>query len=373
MTMADDGGLKLDLMKVARRRPSRRVVQAATAAAGVLALTIVGGLWWSDKQRYAATDNAFVEADTAQISALVSGHVAEVLVNDNQRVIAGQPLLRLDPADPESKLKQAEANLAQVRAEVRSVDDKSALERAMIAEKAAGVASAQATAETTDLDLKRYGALARDGWVSDQGLQNAKASAQRTTAGVIQARATLEAEQRTAQSLGSARAQSLAQVQAAEAALDQAKTDFDRTVIRAPIDGVVGARSVRPGQYVQPGITLMAIVPLGRAYVVANFKETQVARMRIGQSVRVRADAIGQPFGGHVESFAPATGQEFALIPVENAVGNFTKIAQRVPVRISLDPSPIAAALRPGLSVEVKVDLKGQTGPSFAEAAAALR
>ena len=141
-------------------------------------------------------------------------------------------------------------------------------------------------------------------------------------------------------------------------------------MIRAPVGGVIGARSVRPGQYVRPGGALMAVVPLGQTYVVANFKETQVARLRIGQPVEIHADAFGKAaIKGHVESFAPATGSQFALIPVENAVGNFTKIAQRLPVRIAIDrDAAVAGGLRPGLSVKVKVDVTSDTGPSFAEA-----
>jgi membrane fusion protein (multidrug efflux system) len=218
--------------------------------------------------------------------------------------------------------------------------------------------------------MKRYDRLAQQGWVSDQGFQTAKSQAQQTAANVVQAQATLQAEQKSAQSLTSMRAQNLAQAQAARAAVQQAQTDLDRTVIRAPISGVVGARSVRVGQYVQPGVTLLAVVPLGETYVVANFKETQVARMRIGQTVQIRADAFDQPIKGRIDSFAPATGAEFALIPVENAVGNFTKITQRVPVKIAVAPGgPLGGALRPGLSVVVKVDVTGRTGAGFAEAA----
>jgi membrane fusion protein (multidrug efflux system) len=370
--MADDGSMKLGLVARVRGLPRTRRIQLGVAVAAALAVLGGGALWFLDRQHYEATDNAFVEADTAQVSPLISGHVAQVLVTDNQRVVPGQVLAVLDPADPQAKLNQALANLAQVKAGLRSVDDKAALEQAMVAERAAGVASAQAGAQTAQMDLSRYGRLAQQGWVSDQGLQNAKNQAAQTAAGLDQARATLQAEQRTAQALGSQRAQSQAQIQAAQAAVDQAQTDLSRTVIRAPIAGVIGARSVRPGQYVQPGVTLMAVVPLGQAYVVANFKETQVARMRLGQKVTIHADAFSQPITGRVDSFAPATGSEFALIPVENAVGNFTKITQRVPVKIALDRTATAAALRPGLSVVVKVDVTGHTGPTFAEAGAAL-
>ena len=368
--MADDGSIKLGLVTRVQSLPRTRKIQMGVAAAAAVAILVGGGFWALERARYEATDNAFVEADTAQVSPLIAGHIAQVLVTDNQHVAPGQVLVTLDPADPQAKLNQALATLAQLRAGVRSVDDKAALERAMIAERAAGIASAQANARTAQMDLERYGKLAKQGWVSDQGLQSARSTAEQTKAGVDQAQATYQAEQRTAQSLGSARAQSVAQVQAAQAAVDQAQTDLDRTIIRAPIAGVVGARSVRPGQYVQPGITLMAVVPLGHAYVVANFKETQVARMRLGQKVTIRADAFNAPITGRVDSFAPATGSEFALIPVENAVGNFTKVTQRVPVKIVLDNTKMASALRPGLSVEVKVDVSDHTGASFAEAAA---
>lgn len=341
------------------------------AAGGVIALALVIGaaLWWAERQHYESTDNAFVEADTAPVSALIAGHVTAVLVDDNARVAPGQALVQLDPTDPQNRLNQALANLAAAQAQVRSVDDRAALEQSMIAERSAGVTSAEADQQTAELDMARYNKLAQQGWISDQGLQKARASAQQTAAAVAQAQASLEAERRTADSLGSMRAQNQAQVLAALAAVDQARTDLSRTEIRSPIAGVVGARAVRPGQYVQPGVTLMAVVPLGQTYVVANFKETQVGRMRIGQSAEIRADAFNQPIAGRIDSFAPATGSEFALIPVENAVGNFTKITQRVPVKIALDPaSPLARALRPGLSVMVKVDVTGGGGATFAQA-----
>ena len=230
--------------------------------------------------------------------------------------------------------------------------------------------AARAHAQFAAAELDRYGSLAKAGYVSSQRAQNARAAQQQANAAVSQALAALEAERRVAASLGSARAQSVAQADAARAAVERARIDLSRTEIRAPVAGVVGARGVRVGQYVRPGGALMSIVPLGEAYVIANFKETQVARLRLGQPVEIRADAFGgQKISGRVESFAPATGAEFALIPVENAVGNFTKIAQRLPVRIAVDRSqPLAGALRPGLSVAVKVDVRPDTGPTFAEA-----
>ena len=349
--------------------PKNRLVPIIAATVAGLAIAIGGGFWWVDKQTFEKTDNAFVRADTVQISPQVAGYVVEVLVADNQHVEAGQVLARIDPTSFQARLDQAQANAAALEAAVGAVDDKAALEQAMIAQRAAGVASARAEASRMDADMKRYGDLAARGWVSDQKLSSVRAGAAQSTASVAQAQAALEAEHRASESLGSARAQTVAQVAAAQAAVQQARLDLERTVIRAPAAGVVGARSVRPGQLVQPGVTLMSVVPLGKAFVVANFKETQLARLRIGQPVEIRADAFGgQTIRGRVESFAPATGAEFALIPVENAVGNFTKIAQRIPVRIAVvEGEPLASALRPGLSVEIKVDVRSRTGQSFAE------
>jgi len=347
----------------------KKLVPMIAAAVAVIGVLIGAAVWCTNKQHFETTDNAFVQADTVLVSPQVAGYVAEVLVADNQRVEAGQVLARIDPSSFESRLAEAQADASALDAAVRGVDDKASLEQAVIAEKAAGVASAQAEAGRVGADLRRYGDLAKQGWVSDQKLQTVKAQAAASSAAVQQAAATLEAERRSASSLGSARAQTLAEAQAARAAVQQARIDLERTVIRAPVSGVVGARGVRPGQLVQPGATLMAVVPLGKAYVVANFKETQVSRLRIGQPVEIHADAFGKaPIKGRIESFSPATGAEFALIPVENAVGNFTKIAQRVPVRIVVDRSSLGQALRPGLSVHVKVDVTEQSGLSFAEA-----
>lgn len=344
----------------------------AFAVVVTLGVLIGGFFWWTNKQHYESTDNAFVQADTVLVSPQVGGYITEVLVSDNQHVEAGQVLARIDPSVYQAKLAQAEANARALEAAVRSVDDKAALEQAMIAQKAAGVSSAQAEASRTGADLDRYNDLAKRGWVSDQKLQTVKAQAAESTAAVKQANATLEAERRSAASLGSARSETQAQAAAAWAAVQQARLDLEHAVIRAPVSGVVGARGVRPGQLVQPGTTLMAVVPLSQTFVVANFKETQVSRLRIGQPVEIKADAFGgEPIRGKIDSFAPATGAEFAMIPVENAVGNFTKIAQRIPVRIVVDRStPLGAALRPGLSVQVKVDVTARTGPSFAEATA---
>ncbi len=352
--------------------PKGRIVPLAAGGVAALAVAVGGGLWWMDRQKYETTDNAFVAADKVTIAPLVDGYVAEVLVDDNQSVVPGQVLVRIDPATIRARLAQAEANAQALEAAVAQVDDKARLEQAMIAQRSAAVASADAQAKWATSEMNRYGQLAKSGWVSPQRAQTARTAQEQAVAGVSQAQAALEAERRAAEALGSARAQSQAQAAAARAAADQIRIDLSRTEIRAPVAGVVGARSVRVGQYVRPGGALMSLVPLQQAYVVANFKETQVARLRIGQPVEIHADAFGdEAIRGRVESFAPATGAEFALIPVENAVGNFTKITQRLPVRIAIDrDQKLAGGLRPGLSLKVKVDVTRDTGPSFAEAGA---
>jgi len=348
----------------------KKLVPLAVAGVVFIALVIGGIFWWTNKQRWEATENAYVQADTVVVSPQVTGYVAEVLVTDNQRVAPGQELVRLDPAEAQAAFLQAQANVAAAQAAVRNVDDRAALGQAQIAQAAAGVSSAQAQASMASADLDRYGKLANSGWVSPQRVQSVRAQAAEARAGVAQAAAALEAQRRSVGSLGSSREQAQAQVAQAQAALETARINLNRTVIRAPVGGVIGARSVRPGQYVRPGGALLSVVPLGRTFIVANFKETQVGRMRIGQQVVITADAFpGQKFIGTVESFAPATGSEFAMIPVENDTGNFTKITQRVPVRIALPrASPLTAALRPGLSVAVKVDLKSRGGVNFAQA-----
>ncbi len=348
-----------------------RLLALAAGGVAALAVAIGGGFWWTHKQSYESTDNAFIAADKVVVAPQMEGYVTQVLVADNQRVVAGQVVAVLDAAQAQARLAQAIANAQALDAAVRGVDDRSALEVAMVAQKAAGLQSANAQAQMATTELNRYGQLAQQGWVSPQREQSAKAAASSATAGVAQAQATLEAERRAAQSLGSARAQTVAQALAAHAAVDAARIEVSYAQIRAPVAGVVGARAVRPGQYVRPGSALMSIVPLGQAYIVANFKETQVSRLRIGQPVQIKADAFGKkPIAGHINSFAPATGSEFALIPVENAVGNFTKIAQRLPVKIAVDADePLAGALRPGLSVSVRVDVRKDTGLGFAETA----
>lgn len=357
---------------VLQRPEIRKRLPHIVAAGAGLVLLVAGGFWLADKHRYQATDNAYVKADTVIVSPQIEGLVARVLVEDNEAVQAGQVLVELDPAEVAARLAQAEANVAALRAGARFASARAEAGRSQIVERQASIASAEAASRIAQSELERYARLSEGGWVATQRLQTARAQADQAAAGVRQARASLASQQREAAAMGAEGAQAAAAARQAEAALTQARIDVDRAVIRAPVAGVVGARGVRAGQYVRPGANLMSIVPLGETYVVANFKETQVARMRIGQRVSIRADAFGDArVTGRIASFSPATGSEFALIPVENATGNFTKIVQRVPVKIAVDRADaLAAALRPGLSISVKVDLQSQGGATFAESAA---
>jgi membrane fusion protein (multidrug efflux system) len=224
----------------------QKLVPLVVAGAVALALVFGIGSWWINKQRFEITENAYVQADTVTVSPQIDGYVAEVLVADNQRVVAGQELVRLDPAQSQAKLAQATANLAALEAGVRAVDDKAALEQALVAQKAAGLSSAQADARRAEMDLHRYRLLASNGWVSDQRLQTVGAGAAQSSAAVAQAQASLQAERQSAASLGSAKDQMIAQAQAARAAVEQAKIEVNRTVIRARCDLANMFAPVRP-------------------------------------------------------------------------------------------------------------------------------
>lgn len=346
--------------------------QRLRAAALVLGLLIlVGGVfWWRDQDRWTGTNNAYVKADTVIVTPQTSGHAARVLVQDNQAVRAGQELVVLDEADARSRLAEAKAEEAALIAAAENVSAQRALQQAQVEERAAALRRSRVELTTKQHDLERYSQLAQSGFVSDQRVETLGAAAAEAKAGVSQADAALKAQQRSVAALASARGQALAQIAAARAKRAQAELDLTRTSIRAPIDGVVGAVTVRPGQFLQPGAQVLAIVPLAQTYILANFKETQVAKLRIGQTVRIRADAFrGAAITGRIESFAPASGAEFALIPVEHANGNFTKITQRIPVRIAIDDGLEASGLRPGLSVAVKVDSHSPGGANFAQSA----
>ncbi|HMG49323.1 MAG TPA: HlyD family secretion protein, partial [Inquilinus sp.] len=340
-----------------------------------VALIAVAGLgyfgyhWWTVGRFLETTDNAYVQSDTATLSPQVEGSVVEVLVTDNQMVKAGAPLIRIDDRDYRAQVAQAKAELAGQQATLASIEQQLALQGSMIAQATATVDQATATLAQSGNDLERARRLWESRNGSQQAFETADTDQKRATAALASAQAALANQQGQTAILEASRRQAQAQIEKLTASVDLAQISLDRTVIHAPVDGVVGNKGVEVGQYVKAGTQVMSIVPLPSVYVVANFKETQLAEMRVGQSVTLSVDAFpGKSLTGRVESFAPASGAEFSLLPAENATGNFTKIVQRVPVRIAVPAdNQLSGLLRPGLSVGVAVDTREEgTGPLLA-------
>jgi membrane fusion protein (multidrug efflux system) len=321
-----------------------------------------------------STDDAYVQADSSTVAPKVGGLVAQVLVDHNQPVRAGQPLLRIDPetfdarvASARADLETAQAQVLAARAAFSSLDADEKLAAANVETTRTAIAAAEARHDRAEADRARFEALLAKGFATRADVDRYRAEATAAGSEAEKSRAALEASRRQAGST-SARASTLsanlAQAEAgvarAKAALALAQQDQAHAVVVSPIDGVVGDRQVQPGDYVQPGTRLMSVVPVGAVYVTANFKETQVARMTAGQAVTLKVDALpGRKLTGRVESFAPGSGSQFSLLPFEPGTGNFTKVVQRVPVRIRLDPGqPGLDRLRPGLSTTVRVALK---------------
>jgi membrane fusion protein (multidrug efflux system) len=327
----------------------------------VLVATAAGGWhWWTVGRYVQSTDDAFVQADISAVSPKIQGYVRDVRVVDNQEVRAGDVLVIIDDREFAARLDQARATLEVQQAAIAMLATRRVWQQAMIDQADASVAGAEAEQRRAQLELARQRDLARADVASRQKFETADADMRKADAALARAKAALVAERDQLAMLDAQRRQEEARQHQAEAALRLAQNDLDDTVIRAPVDGVVGNRGVQVGQLVKAGTLLLAVVPLQQVYVVANFKETQLAGMRAGQAVSLTVDAFpGVSLRGFIESFAPASGALFSLLPPENATGNFTKIVQRVPVRIALAPDEkLRFHLRPGLSAVVEVDTR---------------
>ena len=327
----------------------------------VLALGADGGwYWWNVLRFLQSTDDAYVQSDVSVISPKVEGYIKKVKVADNQEVAEGAILFVIDDRDFKAKVAQAEAAVAIEEASVASYDARLRLQQSMIDQAAATLASAEADLDREQQDYKRYSALMTSDFASRQRFEQAQADARKGEAAVVRSRAALAAEQSQLAVLRSQQREEQARLQQARATLQLAQNDLDNTVIRAPVSGIGGNRAGQVGQYVKAGTQLLSLVPLPHVYVTANFKETQLTRMRPGQVAEVSVDAYpDMTLEGRVESFAPGSGAQFSLLPPDNATGNFTKIVQRVPVRIALPvDGSLAGLLRPGLSVTVTVDTR---------------
>ncbi|MEN3287145.1 MAG: rane fusion protein multidrug efflux system [Bradyrhizobium sp.] len=364
--------------------PSRRAVKRAAIgillAVGVAAAADYGHDYLTAGRYLQSTDDAYVKADTTLISPKVSGYIAEVLVGDNEAVKAGQVLARIDDRDFKAALEQARADVAASDAAVRNFDAQIALQQPLIQQQAAEVDAADANLKFAEQERARYDDLMKSGSGTVQRAQQTDAALRAQNAQLQQGKAGLIAANRKIEVLTTDRAKAVAQLDRARAVAQQAELNLSYTRITAPVDGTVGARTLRVGQFVQAGTQLMAVVPLDQVYVVANFKETQLTYVRNGQPVEVRIDSFrSSPLKGHVDSLSPASGLEFALLPPDNATGNFTKIVQRVPVKIVLDDRSLSGLLRPGMSAEPVVDTKatvlaeGETGRQVAAAKPAAR
>jgi membrane fusion protein, multidrug efflux system len=336
---------------MARTNRLRRLLMAGVAIAAVAGASRLGWDYWTVGRFLVSTDDAYVKADNTTIAPKVSGYLTDVLVGDNEPMKAGQVLARIDDRDFTVALDQAKAEVAAARAAVASKQAQLDVQQATIEAATATVAVDDANKVFAGQENRRYTDLAATGFGSAQNAQAARSRDASAEATIVRDQANLLAAQKQVDLLKAELAQAVAASARASAMQRQAELNLSYTTITAPIDGVVGNRTLRTGQFVQAGTQLMSLVPVTGAYVIANYKETQLTDVRKGQPVDVAVDMFpGQTVHGHVDSLAPASGQEFALLPPDNATGNFTKVVQRIPVKITLEAgAPIE--LRPGMSV----------------------
>jgi membrane fusion protein, multidrug efflux system len=344
-------------------RPSRQAIKRAVLALA-FTLSVAGaahfGHYYFTTGRYLeTTDDAYVKADSTIVAPKVSGYISEVLVADNEPVKAEQLLARIDDRDFKTALNQAKADVTASEAAVRNLNAQIELQEPLIQQQAAEVVASEANLKFAQEERTRYDGLMKSGSGTVQRAQQTDAALRAQTAQLQQGKSGLIAANKKIEVLSTERAKAVAQLDHARAVEQQAALNLSYTQITAPVDGTVGARSLRVGQYVQAGTQLMAVVPLDAVYVVANFKETQLTHVRNGQPVELYVDSFQSTrLKGHVDSLSPASGLEFALLPPDNATGNFTKIVQRVPVKIVLDGQSLNGLLRPGMSAVPTVNTK---------------
>ncbi|EST15675.1 efflux transporter, RND family, MFP subunit [Pseudomonas putida S610] len=333
----------------------------AVLAVAVLAALV--GPWLLGSDHRQSTNDAYVTADYTVVAPKVAGFITQVLVEDNQQVKAGQLLATIDARDYQAALDAAQAQLLVAKAQ--STDARATLDRqdALIAQAQAAVKAAEAEAAFADHEVRRYGRLAEQGAGTVQNAQQARSAVDQARARLANARAASVAARKQVDILAAQVASADGQLKRAEAGVEKARLDLSYTRITAPVDGMVGERALRIGAYVNPGARLLSVVPLQQAYVVGNFQETQLTHVQPGQPVSISVDTFAdEQLHGHVESIAPATGVTFAAVKPDNATGNFTKVVQRIPVKIVFDDGqPLLARLRVGMSVEATIDTTRDT------------
>jgi membrane fusion protein (multidrug efflux system) len=355
--------------------PKRKRLMLIATGVFVLIAIAYGIWWWLVGSHFESTDDAYVHGNLVQITPQVPGTVVAIEADDTETITAGAPLVRLDPADADIALNQAEAKLAQTVRQVRTLYVQNDALAADIAVRQADVERAQADLARARSDLSRRQTLAKSGGVSGEEILHAQTTLKTAESGLAQARAALEASKaklETNQALTHGTSvENHPDVREAEAELRNAWLARSRTVLPAPVTGMVARRSVQVGQRVAPGNTLMNVVPLDQVWVEANFKEGQLRDMRVGQPATLTADLYGSAvtYHGKVVGLDAGTGSAFALLPAQNATGNWIKVVQRIPVRIALAPEELKAhPLRIGLSMDVEVDVARQDGPPLVQA-----
>ena len=352
---------------------SRLQLSRKHLAIAFLALAVtLGGIaysryWWTVGRFIESTDDAYAGGNVTPVAPHVAGFVAQILATDNQHVQAGQLLIRLDGRDFQAALDHAQAVAAKQQASLAGLEAKYVLQQVMVRKAEADLNAKAAHATWTGQDAIRYRDLAATTFGTRQNAERASAADEEAQSATKSAQAGMAAAREQLTVLDAEIAEARASVAQAKADLETARLNLSYTEIRSPIDGFVGNRAAQVGAYIANGAYLLSVIPAQGLWVDANFKEDQLAHVQPGQPATVVADVLpGKTFKGHVESLAPGTGAVFSVIPPENATGNFTKIVQRVPVRIALDNGAASLGeLRPGLSTTVSVDTK--PGPHSGE------
>ena len=336
------------------RLDKRKLAGLLLCLAAVVA--IAAGWAMARSRSEAATDNAYVRGEVTSLAPKVAGYVTAVEVGDNEAVQAGDILFRIDDRDFRARLAQAAANVEAARARLASADAEMQLQQALIRQAEAQRLSNVAEMALAAKALARRRELVDVGFVSRAQLDESDAARSKAEAGVSAASALVVAQQQRTAVLATQRAAAVAALEQAQAAQRLAQIDLENTVVRAPVSGIVGNRQVRVGRLVAPGASLLDIVPAQDVWVVANFKETQLGHVHPGQRARITIDGLpDQAFEGIVDSFAPASGSTFSLLPSDNATGNFVRVVQRIPVKVRFAGSPLPRQLVPGMSARVKI------------------